>query len=82
MSVTRHGTSTEGWDQRYSIQRLPKGMAVKITWDLSTVTSCIDLSVRIVTKSPKVGPLLMFSMSLGGTLLFLYGSQSKVASGQ
>jgi hypothetical protein len=28
-------------------------MAVKITWDLSTVTSCIGLSVRIVTKSPK-----------------------------
>ncbi len=27
---------------------------------LATVTSCIDLSVRIVTKSPKVGPLLIF----------------------
>jgi hypothetical protein len=29
------------------------------------VTSCIDPSVRIVTKSPKVGPLLIFSISLG-----------------
>jgi hypothetical protein len=27
--------------------------------------SCIDPSVRIVTKSPKVGPLLIFSISLG-----------------
>ena len=26
--------------------------------------SCIDASVRIVTKSPKVGPLLRFSISL------------------
>ncbi len=25
---------------------------------------CIDPSVRIVTKSPKVGPLLIFSISL------------------
>jgi hypothetical protein len=25
---------------------------------------CIDLSVPIVTKSPKVGPLLIFSISL------------------
>jgi hypothetical protein len=41
-------------------------MAVKITQDLSTVTSCIDLSVRrIVTKSPKVGPPLIFFISLG-----------------
>jgi hypothetical protein len=28
--------------------------------------SCVDPSVRIVTKSPKVGPLLIFSISLGG----------------
>jgi hypothetical protein len=27
--------------------------------------SCIDPSVRKVTKSPKVGPLLIFSISLG-----------------
>ncbi len=39
-------------------------MAVKITRDLSTVTSCIDLSVRIVTKFPKAGPLHIFSISL------------------
>jgi hypothetical protein len=39
-------------------------MAVKITWYLSTVRSCIDLSVRIVTKSPKLGHLLIFSNSL------------------
>jgi hypothetical protein len=32
-----------------------------IIWDLATVTSCIDLSVRIVTKSPTVVPLLIFS---------------------
>jgi hypothetical protein len=38
--------------------------SVKITRALSTATSCIDLSVRIVTKSPKVGPPLIFSISL------------------
>jgi hypothetical protein len=38
-------------------------IAVKINWDLSTKTSCIDLSVRTVTKSPKVRPLY-FSISL------------------
>ncbi len=31
---------------------------------LTTVMSCVDLSMRIVTKSPKVGPLLIFSISL------------------
>ncbi len=30
-------------------------MTVKITWDLSTVTSGMDLSVRIVTKIPEGG---------------------------
>jgi hypothetical protein len=39
-------------------------MAVKITRDLATMTSCIDLSVRIVTKSLKGGSLLVFSISL------------------
>ncbi len=39
-------------------------LAVKISWDLATVTFCIDVSVRIVTKSPKVEPLLIFSISL------------------
>jgi hypothetical protein len=38
--------------------------AVKITLALSTVMSCIDPSVRIVTKSSKVGPLLILSISL------------------
>ncbi len=28
------------------------------------MTSCIEPSVRIVTKSPKVGPLLIFPISL------------------
>ncbi len=31
---------------------------------LATVASCIDPSVRIATKSPKVEPLLIFSISL------------------
>jgi hypothetical protein len=35
--------------------------AIKIIWDLATVTSCIGLSVTFVTKSPTVGPLLIFS---------------------
>jgi hypothetical protein len=34
-------------------------MAKKIIWDLATVSSCIDLSVMIVKKSPTVGPLLI-----------------------
>jgi hypothetical protein len=33
---------------------------------LATLMSCIDASVRIVTKSPKEGPLLIFSISLQG----------------
>ncbi len=42
---------------------------------LATVMSCIDPSVRIVTKSPKHGPLLLLSISLGATyLLYLCGS--------
>jgi hypothetical protein len=36
--------------------------AAKITRDLSTVTSCIGLSVRIVTKSLSTGSLLIFSI--------------------
>jgi hypothetical protein len=40
-------------------------MTVEITLDLATMTSCIDPSVRIVTKSPKAGPLHIFSISLG-----------------
>jgi hypothetical protein len=49
-----------------------------------TVLSCIDPSVRIVTKSPKVGPLLLFYISLGQTMTFgtclhrveVYGSEN------
>ncbi len=44
-----------------------------------TCTSCTDLSVWIVTKSPKVGPLLIFSISLcrpvRGRGLCVYGRQ-------
>jgi hypothetical protein len=36
--------------------------AIKIIWFLATVTSSIELSVKIVTKSPKVGPIFMFSI--------------------
>ena len=49
-------------------------MAVKITWDLSTVTSCIDLSVRTVTKSPKVGHLYLYSPSLWTHLMIVCAS--------
>jgi hypothetical protein len=40
-------------------------MAAKITRDVATVTSCIDPSVRIVTKSPKVGPREMENIRRG-----------------
>ena len=36
---------------------------VKIARDLATMTSYTDLSVRIMTKSLKVGPVLIFSIS-------------------
>jgi hypothetical protein len=36
----------------------------RVLCSLATVLSCIDPSVRIVTKYPKVGPLLIFSISL------------------
>ncbi len=42
-------------------------LSKKIFWDLATVTSCIDVSVKIVTKSPNVGPLLIFSISMDKT---------------
>jgi hypothetical protein len=35
----------------------------------NAVMSCIDPFVRIVTKSPKVGPLLIFSIALGQPVL-------------
>jgi hypothetical protein len=40
------------------------GVCNLLLGSLATETSCIDPSVRIVTKSPKVGPLLIFSISL------------------
>ncbi len=41
-----------------------EGSLTLVLSSLATMTSCIDLSVRIVTKSPKVGSLLIFSISL------------------
>jgi hypothetical protein len=41
-----------------------RGGSTLVLCRLATVTSCMDLSVRIVTKFPKVGPLLIFSISL------------------
>jgi hypothetical protein len=66
------------------------GSLYSCTGSLATVTSCIDDSVRIVTKSPKVGPLLIFSISLGSTnhefafnfQIVLYGDRSRVARGR
>jgi hypothetical protein len=46
------------------IERIRTEISIQIIWDLATVTSCIDLFVRIVTKSPKLEPLLIFSISL------------------
>jgi hypothetical protein len=47
------------------------GVCNLVLCSLATVTSCIDASVRIVTKSPKVEPLLIFSISLTFCLLYL-----------
>jgi hypothetical protein len=44
-----------------------RGVSTLVVCSLATVLSCIDPSVRIVTKSPKVGPLLIFSVSLTET---------------
>jgi hypothetical protein len=41
-----------------------RGVCTLVLCSLATVTSFIDASVRIVTQSPKVGPLLIFSISL------------------
>ncbi len=43
-----------------------RGVCSLVLCSLVTVASCIDASVQIVTKSPKVGPLLIFSISLCG----------------
>jgi hypothetical protein len=41
-----------------------EGICTPVLYSLATVTSCIDPSVRIMTKSPKSEPLLTFSISL------------------
>ncbi len=46
----------------FKFKRWRRGESVLCS--LATVTSCIDPSIRIVTKTPKVGPLLIFSISL------------------
>ncbi len=51
----------------YIKKRGEKGVCTLVLYSLATVTSCIDASVRIVTKSPKVGPLLIFSTSMAST---------------
>ncbi len=43
---------------------LKEGVCTLVLGSLATVTSCIDPSERIVTKSPKVEPLLIFSIFL------------------
>ena len=45
------------------------GVFTLVLCSLATVTSCIDASVRIVTKSPKVGPLLIVSITLIPTIV-------------
>jgi hypothetical protein len=45
-------------------------MVVKISRDLVTVTSCIDVSVRIETKSPKGRASTEFSISLGKSIKY------------
>jgi hypothetical protein len=45
-----------------SKKRGERGLCTLVLCRLAT--SCINASVRIVTKSPKVGPLLVFSISL------------------
>ncbi len=45
-----------------------RGESVLFYFVVLTVTSCIDTSVRIVTKSPKMEPLLIFSISLTASI--------------
>ncbi len=47
----------------YILKRGERGVCTLVLCSLATVTSCIDPSVRIVTKSPKGRPLLIFSIS-------------------
>jgi hypothetical protein len=62
----------KSWKKNFMLVHLQKrrerGVCTLELCSLATVTSCIDASVRIVTKSPKVGPLLIFSISLDSSL--------------
>ncbi len=52
------------WDS-HAVHHLKEGWEGRLVLgNLATVLSCIDPSVGMVTKSPKVGPLLIFSISL------------------
>ncbi len=46
-----------------------RGGCTLVLCSLANVMSCMDLSVRIVSKSPKVGPLLIFSHLSGHNLI-------------
>jgi hypothetical protein len=48
----------------YIEKRGERGVCTLVLCSLATVASCIDLSVRIVTKSPKVGPLPLLTFSI------------------
>ncbi len=53
----------------YIYKRGERGVFTLVLCSLAIVTSCINASVRIVTKSLKVGPLLIFSISLVAKLV-------------
>ncbi len=56
-----------------------RGVCTLLLCSLATVMSCIDASVRIVTKSPKVGPLLtVYSPSLWVLLRILKLSMTSI----
>jgi hypothetical protein len=65
----------------YILKRGERGVCTFVLCSLATVMSCIDASVRIVTKSPKVGPLLIFSISLVDPPAALYTFWSGVGVG-
>ncbi len=61
------------------LKRRERRVCTLVLCSLTTVTFCIDPPVRIVTKSPKVEPLLIFSISLSTgniTLTILSCSES------
>jgi hypothetical protein len=67
--------STEHWKEG------GEGSLYSRSCSLAIVLSCIDPFVRIVTKSPKVGPLLIFSISPGSDNdLILYYNQDYVSA--